>query len=258
MPALTLTAVPAFKDNYIWLLTDSSRRGVVVDPGHAAPVNALVDAQNLKLEAVLITHHHADHMGGAAELATRHRCPVFGPVREAGDVVDVPLAEGMAAEVPAMGLRFGVLDIPGHTAGHIAFEGYGILFCGDTLFSAGCGRLFEGTAAEMCSSLAKLAALPDETRMCCGHEYTLANLRFAAMLEPDNRAITDYATACEAKRARGEATLPSTLATERQVNPFLRCGQPLVRKAAEHHVGKRLDDAVEVFTAIREWKDGFV
>lgn len=257
MPALTLTPIPALKDNYIWLLTDASRRAVVVDPGDAAPVKALVDAQDLKLEAVFITHHHADHMGGAAELASLHRCPVFGPAREADDVVDLPLSEGMAAEVPGMRLRFRVLDIPGHTAGHIALEGYGILFCGDTLFSAGCGRLFEGTAAEMCSSLAKLARLPDETRMCCGHEYTLANLRFAAVLEPDNRAIADYAAACGAMRARGEATLPSTLATERQVNPFLRCGQPAVRSAAEHHAGKRLDDAVEVFAVIREWKDGF-
>jgi hydroxyacylglutathione hydrolase len=257
MAALRLSALPAFQDNYIWLLTDASLRALVVDPGDAVPVNTLIAAQGLKLEAVFVTHHHADHMGGALELAARHRCPVFGPAREAQEAVSVPLSEGMAAEVPGMGLRFRVLDIPGHTAGHIAFEGYGILFCGDTLFSAGCGRLFEGTAAEMCRSLAKLAALPDETRMCCGHEYTLANLRFAAMLEPDNRAITDHAAACEMKRARGEATLPSTLATERQVNPFLRCGQPAVRMAAEHHAGKRLGDAVDVFAVIREWKDGF-
>lgn len=257
MDKLTLSALPAFRDNYIWLLADAAGNAAAVDPGDAAPVNAAVDARNLKLCAVLVTHHHADHMGGAAELAVRHRCPVFGPAREAQDAVTVALGEGVLVELPGLQARFRVLDIPGHTAGHIAFEGCGIIFCGDTLFSAGCGRLFEGTPEEMHGSLTKLAALSPDTRICCGHEYTLANLRFAATVEPDNRAIRRYTAECEAKRARGEATLPSTLAIERQVNPFLRCTEPAVMEAASRQAGRVLTDPVDVFAAIRRWKDGF-
>ncbi len=254
---LTLTPLPAFTDNYIWLLTDAAGNAAVVDPGDAAPAQQAIESRGLKLGSVLVTHHHPDHMGGATELARRHGCPVFGPAREAADAVTAPLSEGQEAVLPGLGLRLRVLDIPGHTAGHIAFTGHGILFCGDTLFSAGCGRLFEGTPAQMYDSLARLAALPASTRVCCGHEYTLANLRFAAALEPDNRIIRDHAQVCTARRGRGEATLPSTLELEKQVNPFLRCESPAIRQAAAHHAGRDIRDAIDTFAVIREWKDGF-
>ena len=190
-------------------------------------------------------------------MAEEHGCPVYGPAGEPIEAVTVPLAEGATLEVPGLGACFRVLDIPGHTAGHIAYEGHGIIFCGDTLFSAGCGRLFEGTAEQMCRSLAKLAALPDDTRVCCGHEYTLGNLKFAGILEPDNRDVWDYAEECAARRGRGEPTLPSRLGLERRVNPFLRCQVAAVREAARQRLGREPADAVEVFATIRAWKDGF-
>ena len=253
---LTLQPLPAFQDNYIWLLATGSV-AAVVDPGDAAPVRSALAERHLRLAAVLVTHHHADHMGGAAELAREHACPVYGPAREAIEAVDRPLTGGAEVDIPALQARFRVLDIPGHTAGHIAYGGHGIIFCGDTLFSAGCGRLFEGTAQQMCASLAKLAALPDDTRVCCGHEYTLANLKFAREVEPDNWDVREYERECAARRARGEPTLPSRLGRERRVNPFLRCAEPAVRDAARRRLGREPADAVEVFAAIRLWKDGF-
>ena len=252
----TLTALPAFSDNYIWLLAGGGR-AAVVDPGDAEPVRHALAGAGLELEAVFVTHHHPDHMGGAAELAREWGCPVYGPETERIEAVSVPLGEGTVLELPRLTARFRVLDIPGHTAGHIAYEGHGIMFCGDTLFSAGCGRLFEGTAEQMCGSLAKLAALPDKTAVCCGHEYTLANLRFAAAVEPDNQDVRNYAAECAARRERGEPTLPSRLGRERRVNPFLRCREAAVRTAAERWAGMRLQDPVEVFAAVRRWKDGF-
>jgi len=253
---LTLTAIPAFQDNYIWLLADGSI-AAAIDPGDAEPVRRVLAERHLGLAAVLVTHHHADHIGGAAALAAEHACPVFGPAGEAIEAVDTPLREGMVADIPALKARLRVLDIPGHTAGHIAYQGHGIIFCGDTLFSAGCGRLFEGTAQQMYASLAKLAMLPDDSLVCCGHEYTLANLRFAREVEPDNRDMKDYAEECAARRALGEPTLPARLGRERKVNPFLRCGEYVVREAARRRLRREPRDAVEVFAAIREWKDGF-
>src|SRR5579885_40521 len=243
-----LTALPAFADNYIWLLTDASGNAAVVDPGDAKPVEKALAARRLKLCAVLVTHHQADHMGGAPALAAHHGCQVYGPAREATEAVHVPLAEGAGLELPGMGARFRVLDIPGHTAGHIAFQGHGILFCGDTLFSAGCGHPFEGTPAQMYGSLARLAALPASNLVCCGHEYTVKNLRFAATVEPDNAAVRGYAAECEAKRARGEPTLPSSLELEKAVNPFLRCELPSVMQTAARHAGRPMQDAVDTFT----------
>lgn len=254
---LALTPLPAFRDNYIWLLSGPNQHAAVVDPGDAVPVQQALAARGLRLEAVLVTHHHADHMGGAAELAREHGCPVYGPAAERIGAVSVPLAGGAEINLPGLGGRFRVLDIPGHTAGHIAFGGHGIMFCGDTLFSAGCGRLFEGTASEMYASLAKLTVFPDDTEVCCGHEYTLANLKFAAEVEPENRAIREYAAECSTRRVRGEPTLPSRLGREREVNPFLRCRVAAVQEAASRWAGRTLKDQVEVFAALREWKDGF-
>jgi hydroxyacylglutathione hydrolase len=253
---MEIHAVPAFKDNYIWVLEDG-RNAVAVDPGDERPVDAFLDRAGLSLTAVLATHHHADHVGGLVGLAKRWRCPTFGPASENVAGLDERLAEGDRISVPGLGLDFGVLDIPGHTAGHIAFAGEGLLFCGDTLFACGCGRLFEGTARQMVDSLGKLARLPEAMRIFCGHEYTLANIRFAEAVEPDNPRLKARKARESEKRARGEPTLPSTIAEELATNPFLRCSQPAVVAAAERHAGRRLPDPVDVFAEIREWKNNF-
>jgi hydroxyacylglutathione hydrolase len=255
---MKLLALPAFTDNYIWMLHDG-RQALVVDPGDAAPVESALAAQGLRLAGILVTHHHADHVGGVDELRARHAVPVWGPAGEAIPEPFVPLAEGDVVEL--LGRRFQVLEVPGHTAGHIAYlelDGGDapLLFCGDTLFSGGCGRLFEGTPAQMHASLRRLAALPGGTRVCCTHEYTLANLRFAHAVEPANGALAELTTQCRALRDAGLPTLPSTIARERAVNPFLRCSEDPVVEAARAH-GAADDGAVEVFAALRRWKDGF-
>lgn len=255
---MNLLALPAFADNYIWMLHDGAR-AVVVDPGDAAPVHAALDRLGLKLAAILVTHHHADHVGGVQSLRPRLDGPVYGPASETIPQPCVPLHEGQQIEV--LGLRFEVLDIPGHTAGHIAYAQQDapeapLMFCGDTLFSAGCGRLFEGTPAQMSRSLAKLAALPGATRVCCGHEYTLANLRFAAAVEPDNPARAEHQKRCQVLRAAGQPTLPSSIGLELQINPFLRCAEPDVISAARLQ-GATSNDPVSVLAALREWKNRY-
>lgn len=255
---MNLVALPAFTDNYIWMLHDGAR-AVVVDPGDAAPVVAALDALSLRLAGILVTHHHADHVGGVDALRPRLEGPVWAPAGETTPEPHRPLADGDRIEV--LGLRFVVLDVPGHTAGHIAYLQQGddeapLLFCGDTLFSAGCGRLFEGTPAQMFDSLSRLAALPAGTRVCCTHEYTLSNLRFAAAVEPANAARQAYQARCEAERAAGRPTLPSRIALERDVNPFLRCAEPAVVDAALAQ-GAADRSGPEVFAALRRWKDRF-
>lgn len=256
---LNVTPVKAFTDNYIWLIHGRRDRDLVaiVDPGDAQPVMDQLVRDGLGAAAILVTHHHADHVGGISELAGELRIPVYGPATETIPNCDVSLGEGDRVCLEDMDVEFSVMDCPGHTAGHIAYHGHGALFCGDTLFSAGCGRLFEGTPAQMTSSLEKLAELPDDTRVFCAHEYTLSNLRFAAAVEPENQDIASYTARAEELRAREQATVPSTLGLEKTVNPFLRYREPAVRKAAEAHTGERLDDPVAVFAAVRAWKDRF-
>ena len=257
--ALAVTAVPAFADNYIWLLHGlrGADRVAVVDPGDAAPVLKVLAERRLTLDTILTTHHHADHVGGVTELLRHFPVPVFGPAGESIPGRTVALREGDEVTLTGLGLHFRVFDVPGHTAGHIAYHGHGALFCGDTLFSGGCGRLFEGTPVQMLSSLDKLARLPPETRVYCAHEYTAANLRFAAAVEPDNTSLRAYAAEVGALRSRSTPTIPSTLAIEARVNPFLRSRLPSVRAAALAHAGRALGDDADAFAVIREWKNGF-
>ena len=259
MGTLDVRPIPAFQDNYIWLLRglDDPRAVAVVDPGAAEPVLRTLAADDLRLDAILATHHHADHVGGVAELVAATGAAVFGPARERMPVAARRLASGARVPLPTLGLEFEVIDVPGHTAGHIAYFGHDALFCGDTLFSAGCGRLFEGTAEQMLASLDALADLPDTTRVFCGHEYTLANLRFAMTVESGNTEIETYARNARALRAASHPTLPSTIGLEKRVNPFLRSRHENVRSSAERHAGAALPTPVAVFAAVRGWKDTF-
>ena len=252
--------LPAFTDNYIWMLHDG-RQAAVVDPGDAAPVFQALERLGLRLQAILVTHHHLDHVGGVDALRDATGAVVYGPARERIPEPLVRLAQGDTVDV--LGLRFTVIDVPGHTAGHIAYyapdlDGAPLLFCGDTLFSGGCGRLFEGTPAQMLQSLDQLAALPGDTRVCCTHEYTLSNLKFARAVEPGNAALLHYSSQCEALRARGEPTLPSRMALERDINPFLRVRVPTVAQAARGYDAQAdQDDAAAVLAALRQWKNEF-
>lgn len=255
---MELIALPAFADNYIWMLHDGTD-AVVVDPGEAAPVLSALDERQLALAAILVTHHHGDHVGGIDALRSRLKGPVYGPERERIPEPFVALRDGDTLDL--LGQRFEVLEVPGHTAGHIAYfhEGRGtapILFCGDTLFSGGCGRLFEGTAEQMHASLERLSSLPGATRVCCAHEYTLSNLKFARAVEPGNAELARYGRQCEALRASGRPTLPSTIAVERAINPFLRCAETEVCASARAQ-GARSTESTEVFAALRRWKNEF-
>ncbi|QDQ29332.1 hydroxyacylglutathione hydrolase [Chitinimonas arctica] len=250
---MAILPVPILKDNYVWLLHQHGL-AVVVDPGEAAPVAARLAQLNLRLAAILITHHHGDHTGGLAGLRAAFGCPVFGPPTVTG--VDRPVAEGDRVALDDIQLRFDVMAVPGHTLDHLAYFGHGALFCGDTLFACGCGRLFEGSPAQMQASLARLAALPGDTLLCCTHEYTLANERFARAVEPHNAALLARMEHDEACRSRGEPTLPGNLACEAATNPFLRWSEPAVIAAARLH-GALDDSPRQVFTALRRWKDDF-
>lgn len=255
---MNLEPLPAFSDNYIWML-HQGQRAVVVDPGDATPVFDALRNRGLQLEAILVTHHHHDHTGGVAALREATGAQVFGPAHEAVPEPATRLRGG--DHCTALGLDFTVIDVPGHTAGHIAFwcpaDPAPLLFCGDTLFSGGCGRLFEGTPAQMLDSLGALAELPGETRVCCGHEYTLSNLAFAAAVEPANSALAEYHEQCVRLRHQALPTLPSTIARERAINPFLRTGVASVAEAARQHAGPATLDQIGVLAALRQWKNEF-
>jgi hydroxyacylglutathione hydrolase len=267
---LAVLTVPAFKDNYLWLIHDGVH-AAVVDPGDGEPILEALRTNGLTLTAILLTHHHADHIGGVPRLLEHAKLqhadvPVFGPRNDGIAAVTHPLGEGDRVQVPGLGLSLSVLDVPGHTLGHIAYvrdqvpetDDVHWLFCGDTLFGAGCGRLFEGTPAQMADSLGKLAALPDDTLVYCAHEYTLSNLRFAEAVEPDNRALKLRVAADSQARGTHLPTIPSTIAIEKATNPFLRYREPAIG-ASLVAAGRLGRDAgpIETFTALREWKNVF-
>ena len=254
---IQISALPAFTDNYIWLLQDhSSRRCAVVDPGDAAPVQAWLAAHpGWVLSDILVTHHHPDHVGGVQALKNATNATVYGPASENIPARDKAL--GDHDQISVLGLDFDVHAVPGHTLGHIAYYHHGLLFCGDTLFAAGCGRLFEGTPEQMHRSLSRLAALPEDTLVYCTHEYTLSNLKFAAAVEPDNRDIAARLEKVSHQRNEGVITLPSTLALEKLTNPFLRTAETSVKQKADERSGQRNQTPSKVFAALRAWKDKF-
>jgi hydroxyacylglutathione hydrolase len=251
---MLIEPIKAFEDNYIWALRHGGQVAVV-DPGEAAPVLRFLDETGTRLCAILVTHRHGDHIGGIAELVARHPVPVFGPALEAAEAVTHPLADGDRVALPELGVDFTVIGVPGHTLGHIAFYSAGLLFCGDTLFGAGCGRVFEGTLEQMHASLAKLAALPLDTQIYCAHEYTQSCLRFAQVVEPDNAAITARSSVVCRLRAAGQSSVPSTLAEELATNPFLRWDARAVIAAATARLGHPSMNHAETFAAIRLWRD---
>ena len=255
---LGIIPIPAFKDNYIWVL-HNRQHAVVVDPGDAAPVRTYLDAHRLKLAAILCTHHHNDHVGGICELVQVYNVPVYGPQHEDISCISRAAGEGDVVEIHELGIKLDVLDIPGHTRGHIAYLGSCGVFCGDTLFGCGCGRLFEGTAAQLFHSLQRLASLPGETKVYCAHEYTEANIRFALACEPGNAQLKQRQEDCRALRAAGRPTLPSTIALEKATNPFLRCTMPEIIRNVEQQLDFKLPpgNEVVVFAALREWKNNF-
>jgi len=256
MQELSVNPVRAFQDNYVWTLR-LGNNATVVDPGEAGPVLAYLRAHKLNLTAILNTHHHADHVGGNAELLEHYPVPVYGPYDDRIPTVSDRVREGDKFMLPGFAVEFQVFEIPAHTRTHIAFYGGGMLFCGDTLFACGCGRLFEGTPAQMHASLAKLAQLPGTARVYCGHEYTLSNIKFARAVEADNAELAAWEKTAAAMRAKDEPTLPSTLERELRANPFMRCDQPGVVAAASRHAGRPLADPVSVLGALREWKNNF-
>jgi hydroxyacylglutathione hydrolase len=255
---LEIIPLPALKDNYIWLLKNKASTHVaIVDPSEAKPLLNLIESEGLIPVAIMITHHHWDHVGGIAEITDKYNIPVYTPKTEAVDGSTNPVGEGDIVSLPELNLELRILDVPGHTSGAIAYYSEDMVFSGDTLFTAGCGRMFEGTAPQMHASLSKFKSLPDETLLYCGHEYTVSNLQFAATVEPDNKTIQERL--CQAKQLRGknQSTVPATLKLEKESNPFLRCEQTNVIDAVSKYSGKTLDKPHEVFAAMRSWKDNF-
>ncbi|TMX31926.1 hydroxyacylglutathione hydrolase [Vibrio sp. Hep-1b-8] len=251
---LNIKSIPAFNDNYIWVIENSDRRCAVVDPGDATPVLTYLKEHELNLEAILITHHHNDHIGGVAELVRQFpNVDVVGPANE--PVPTLTHAVDAGDQIELFDEIFFVLGLEGHTSGHIGYVGDGKLFCGDVLFSAGCGRVFEGTMEQMHNSLNKLAALPEETEVYCAHEYTTSNLAFALAVEPDNSQLQQYRDEVNRLRAQNKPTLPTTIRREKWINPFLRTDQPSVIRSVSNRTSQT--DPLAIFTALREWKNEF-
>jgi hydroxyacylglutathione hydrolase len=257
MSMLQIHPLPAFEDNYIWVVQQTGGNScVVVDPGDEDPVLDYLRSQGLALSAILITHGHGDHTGGVRGLKQQWpEAVVYGPSHERVPVVEQHLGEGDDLSLADLGFRCRVMEVPGHTSGHVAYRLGNALFCGDTLFAGGCGRVFSGTHDQLSDSLRRIAALPPETLVYCAHEYTLANLGFALWVEPDNAAIVARREAEETKRLQERPTVPSSLGLELETNPFLRTGEPAVIAAAEKWAGRSLDGHREVFHALRDWKD---
>jgi len=254
MSSLTITPVSAFSDNYIWLISRDDE-AFVVDPGEHAPVEAALTQRGLSLSGILVTHHHFDHTGAVATLQQEAGCPTWGPAESPAGGFDYILREGDTADV--LGVPFSVLEVPGHTLDHIAYFSAAerALFCGDTLFVGGCGRVFEGTPPQMRASLAKLLTLPGEARVFCAHEYTLANLAFAQLVEPANRDLSEFIADCVGKRERNIPTVPSLLADERRYNPFLRWDSAEIKSTLREAERLQADTPDDIFTAVREWKN---
>lgn len=250
-----ITAIPAFQHNYIWAIHDD-RHAVLVDPGESAPVLAFLEAHGLQLDAILCTHRHHDHVDGIAKLREVYNVPVYGRRHPQNPHITDGLGEGDQLEFDVFGIKFDIIEVPGHLDDHIAFIAPGMVFCGDILFGAGCGRNFEGTPAQLHHSLQRLARLPDTTRVYCAHEFTAANLRFALVCEPGNPAVQQRIADTQRLRAANLPTLPSSIALEKATNPFLRCTQPEIIRTLQQ---RGLTDTSElaVFTALREWKNHF-
>lgn len=256
MASIDVVPVRAFTDNYIWTLRDKTH-AIVVDPGDAKPVMDYLTAEQLTLAAIIITHHHNDHIGGVKQLIAGRTIPVYGPHDPRVPDATQRLKEGDAFTLPHFGITLTVIEVPGHTSSHVAYYGDGMLFCGDTMFAAGCGRLFEGTPAQMHHSLSKFMRLPDDTKVYCTHEYTLANIRFARAAEPDNAALQAWEARARALREVDTPTVPTTIALERATNPFVRCTAQGIIASASRRAGKPLSDPVSVLATIREWKNHF-
>lgn len=255
---IAIESISIFQDNYIWLILDSTRtHAIAVDPGEPCALLHYLQTHQIRLEAILITHHHFDHTGGIESLKSIYPVEVYGPKKELISGVTKPVEEPDVLRFSFLKEPIYVLDIPGHTLGHIAYYCDGKLLCGDTLFSAGCGRVFEGTMEQMYASIQKLAALPNETEIFCTHEYTLNNLQFAMQVEPTNPNISIQMQLAKNRRAENQPTLPSTIGNEKQINPFLRTHIPLVIQSAEHYAQQTLSTPLSVFTQLREWKNHF-